>query len=557
MSSHGSDDDVDEHRAVHADKCDSRFGRGRQTARNRPLPDSGRLVELLNPPIADGGVAVLKWIMHMPSSRVIVILVAVALAGTVSGAASKPVPTTVGEYQQQVSTHDAYPPIIVAQHNVQRVLDEELPTEERIESLKLVTHIGAPVPEAMDSLVAMAISPQTPAMLREAILSSALSDETGDVTAFVISALNSPNLSAQMEQSLLRWVDANGNENMLSDVVKLWAQQPVDGPNEARYRTIVQHLGGDKWDQVLLESLARRSFYARGSAQEVLASRLTAGEYRTKVLALRPSHEAIAALQTFLRGFDYIPATKAELLTTVAIYMQERVTINSAAVLYRKWHDEAGYSFRARDYHLLSSLAQDTEASARTREQLVAELAQSLAARQHEPHHAGGTSEAVFDARFHRVVDSLSMADLWNMKLLEELLSRRDIQAGLKVLAQRDREDTQSAWGGLVFYERGRASAKQYPPAKVDLPNDLVYHPTERMMTDSHSSLCRFITHFEKINNAERVGPTPQEMADAAMNDYYGMTITRLDSDNFTAHYFTPSGVIVSLGKFPLAETVQ
>jgi len=475
----------------------------------------------------------------------------VALAAGVVAAALPGPPVTVRDYQSQLSSREGYPQLVISQYNLLRVLAADLPTAERVESFKLVARLGAPSKEAMSMLVALMADANTPQPLREAMLAATLRGPGDEATAFILEALNAPNLSEDLEAELLGWIDVHGNEQMLADVIKRWAENPRDGPNEARYRLIVEHIGGGEWDEVLLSAMGRQAFYARGSSQVVLAARLSPQEYRRKMLAARPTHASIAALQTFVRGFDYIPATKAEMLTAVTLYVQERNSINDAAGLYADWRDSSGYAFKVRDYHLLAALARAPGLAGKRRQQMVADLAQTLAARGHVAHRFGGTGEPVFDARLARVENRLTMIDLWNITLLDELLSRPEIQAGIRVLADRDLADTEGAWGGLVFFERGRATAKQYPPAPAEVPNDLVYLPTQRMLDDSHNSLCRFITHFEKVNNSDRVGPTPDELADAKANDYYGMTITRLDERRFTAHYFNPDGVIVSLGTFP------
>ncbi len=461
-------------------------------------------------------------------------------------------PINMQQYERQPGRH-GYPPLVISQHNLQRVLDDQLPADQRVASFRVIIAVGGQTNETMAALMNLMSAPDTPAALKDALLTSSLNvPTTGGAGGmeFVITALNTTNLSPAMEAELLAWIDTNGDDEMLADVIKQWAAQPANGPGEGRFRMVVERIGGAAWDQVLFSGLGSRVFYARGSAQVVLATRLSAADYRSKLLAVRPSHESIAALQTFIKGFDFIPRTKAEMLSTVTLYVKERQSINAAALLYARWRDTADYSFRVRDYHLLAALAKDTPTMETSRDAVIAELAQTLTARPHAPHYFGGTSEAVYDARFRSVAGRLSMMDLWNIKLLSELLARREIQAGLKVLADRDRIDTSSAWGGLMFFERGRATAKQYPPAEVDPPNDLVYAPTKRMLNDSHNSMCRFVTHFERTDNARRAGPTPAELADARANDFYGMTITRLDEGTFTANYYTPEGQVVSLGTF-------
>ena len=77
------------------------------------------------------------------------------------------------------------------------------------------------------------------------------------------------------------------------------------------------------------------------------------------------------------------------------------------------------------------------------------------------------------------------------------------------------------------------------------------------MLRAARRALCRFVAHFEKVNNAERTGPTVEELLDAKTNNYYGLTFTTLDENRFSAHYFTPSGIVISLGKFPFGAEAE
>ncbi len=64
--------------------------------------------------------------------------------------------------------------------------------------------------------------------------------------------------------------------------------------------------------------------------------------------------------------------------------------------------------------------------------------------------------------------------------------------------------------------------------------------------------MCRFITHFDKIQNAERAGPTAEELRNAAEGNYYGLVMTRTGKNSFCAHYYSPKGKVISLGEFPI-----
>jgi hypothetical protein len=223
-----------------------------------------------------------------------------------------------------------------------------------------------------------------------------------------------------------------------------------------------------------------------------------------------------------------------------------------ASRLSLDWTKSYGYNFDIRDFHLLSRLARDPLRNNLKRTQIVLEIGQAFKTRKHVKHTPAVTGGADYKESFWLQVDKLTMADLWNLYLINEMLSRPLVQSSLRLMADGDLADAKSAWGGLVFYLNGQAEANLYPPDPDAGIDDRVYQPTKRLILDGRDSLCRFIGHFEQENNASRAGPTTEELADANVYDYYGLILTRVDRNTFCAHYYTPNGLVVSLGKFPL-----
>jgi hypothetical protein len=121
---------------------------------------------------------------------------------------------------------------------------------------------------------------------------------------------------------------------------------------------------------------------------------------------------------------------------------------------------------------------------------------------------------------------------------------------GLRVMADRDRADTKTEWGGLVVYESGGAEARIYPPEKGAPADDLKYVPSKQLNSDSRDAMCRFVCHFEKAANAARAGPTAEELAGAREGNYYGLVLTSVGDNEFCAHYYSPQGTVISLGRF-------
>ena len=155
-----------------------------------------------------------------------------------------------------------------------------------------------------------------------------------------------------------------------------------------------------------------------------------------------------------------------------------------------------------------------------------------------------------FSDQFGKHLESLTLADLWNLLLLDEMLTRPRVRTALQVVSQRDRADTRSAWGGLVFYEVGQAEAKLYPPSYDFAASDLAYRPTLQAVQDGRHALCRFHGHFEKMDNTDRAGPTAEELRAAKDENVYGLVLTRLGEAALCAHYYNPKGIVVSLGRF-------
>ncbi|KKL26971.1 hypothetical protein LCGC14_2389890, partial [marine sediment metagenome] len=230
-----------------------------------------------------------------------------------------------------------------------------------------------------------------------------------------------------------------------------------------------------------------------------------------------------------------------------------RDMLSEAARLALNWSRNYKYQFNIRDFHLLSRLARDPLRSNLKRTQIVLEIGQALKTRKHVRRApTTSTKPGAYDDNFWLQVDKLTMSDLWNLFLIDEMLSRPRVQVSLRLMADGDLDDTHSAWGGLVFYQNGQAEAILYPPDPEAGSNDMTYQATQRLITDERDSLCRFIGHFDKVQNKSRAGPSPEELADARAYNYCGLILTRVGKNSFCAHYYNPEGVVVSLGKFPL-----
>jgi len=464
-------------------------------------------------------------------------------------------PETLADYERMQQTQpDAYPARTIRQHNLQRVLDPHLPAPRRVASLKLLTRLGDHAAGLAEPLAPLLAAADTPPALREAALEFLLQADAPHLAEQVARVL--PQLSDRpaMRQAVLDWLAEHPQPEVLAEVVKLWAAEASPtGPHEPQYRQVVERLTGRRWPVALLEALNSPSFGARGSAMEVLAARMSRRDLADRVASLTPRSDAVRAIRAFLDHFGTLPATGPELMTAVVLHQTQEQAFVPAGRLAGQWRDASGYRFALRDFGLLAGLAADPLRAHLGRTQLILRLGKTLNARQHVP----TADPSVRMDSFWQRVDSLTMADLWNVTLLHEMLTRPRLQVQLRILAQRDRRDTKHAWGGVFFYENGQAEGYYYPSAAAGRASDRHYVPPAKALRQLRrgrglaTGLCLFKGRFETTRNAGRAGPDREDLEEARAENIYGLILTSIDAQQFCAHYYNPRGGVVSLGVFP------
>jgi hypothetical protein len=464
-----------------------------------------------------------------------------------------PPPRTVGQYERFMqSGGSGYPPQTIVLHNLQRVLDRDLDSGSRIESLRVIDRVGGEEPIVLEQLAAVLSDPANPAEVHSAVLEFLLKKDYPELAEYVIRVLPAAGASPRIRQVLLNWLTRHPTPAVLSGVVRAWVQQLPRGEREAAYyQQVVERITGKSWDVALLEAINTPTFTASGGAIEILARGVPVATLRQRVSAATPRTEAMTASQAFISRLDYLPAGEAELSAAVAFYRTRRNLFADVAKLSNTWRAKYGYRFDVRDFHLLAALARVPRGAAVDRAGLVGELAPTLLKRRHIRYWAARGEREDVTLRFDRQVDRLTMADLWNLHLLNEMLSRPPVQAALRVMALQDRADRRNAWGGQVFFENGQATAKLYPADVQTNEDDFRYIPSARSVADGRDALCRFSAHFDRPQNAQRAGPDAEELADAKENNYYGVVLTAVSDATFCAHYYSPQGIILSLGEFP------
>ena len=490
-------------------------------------------------------------------------LIAACLAAAMTCGGCKPLPTRPPENlvelrrakgrEGKAFTHDA-----IALHNLRRVLKEDLAAPARVESLRVIEAVDAPESEICPALAQVMARPKTPPKLHQAVVAFLAKRRYVGLAPSMVPALKGAADPTQ-RKSILKWILEHPSPEVLVEVVKLWAaEKSTTAEMELTYRQIVERSAKKKWDQALLEGLNQKEFFARGSAIEILVSRIPAKTLQRRIAALKPQTVAVLTMQGFARGFGHLPKTRRELLAAVTLYRRRHRYMTPASRLASKWRVTYRYRFNIRDFHLLSALAADPlRDTGMSRAKLAAAVSRAIARRRAVS--AEGirvfrrSRKTVFRrgrlVDFDGQVESLSMGDLWNLFLLNEMLSRPRVARMLDVTAQRDRADRATQWGGLIFYESGQCEAKLYWPAAKR--GDDSYVPSGRMMLDATDSMGFFIGHFSRASQDPAwAGPTDKELALAKAHNLCGLVITSVGRGKLNAAYLNPRGTVVDLGDY-------
>ncbi|MHC4715515.1 MAG: hypothetical protein ACYS5V_00960 [Planctomycetota bacterium] len=471
----------------------------------------------------------------------------VGLTGGCVTSAPRPPRALAELVHRRESEAKEFTPRTVALYNVRRVLSPSLRAEERLASMRVVETLAVDLPEAYAALVSVLGDSGAPQELRADVLEFLARRRQPGLARHVAEALSQVT-DAGMRQAILEWLESSPSPMVLAGLVKLWAaQDKPDELEEQRYRRIVQKITGEPWDEALLGRLNDPASFPRGSALEVLSHRLPPKVLRQRIAALPARTPAVQAMQRMIEGFGVLPGTRYELLAAVVALGDDPGRVPGAATLADAWKSKYGYGFNIRDLHLLEQLSTDPLRNAgMSRRQLVVEVSQAIARRRSGDAGSGlrGGQLVDFDAQ----TEILSMADLWNLFLLNETFSRNSTQLALRITAAEDRADRSTRWGGLVAYEHGRAAAKLYRPAVKR--GDDQYVPSQRFLSDAMSSLCFFVGHFSAPVDPSPAGRATRELDLARRYNLYGVVLTTLDDNLINATYLNPRGVLVDLGNF-------
>lgn len=451
-------------------------------------------------------------------------------------------PQTVAEMDHYNGSQE-YTDRTTALHNVNRVMSRSLSPEQRIESLRVLDRLQASNIEIYPALAAVLAEPETPLTLRESVLAFLISRDYPGLGEHISAALPTAS-DDRLRGAILDWLIRHPSPTNLAQIAKMWAlEKSRTGDTELRYRRVVEQMSGTSWDQALLNGLNTEEFFARGSALEVLAARIPVEQLRTRIMRLPARTDPVKAMQYFSERFGYLPTGGRELMAEVTAFRNGPERLTAAMVLAYEWQKPqfGGYRFNIRDTHLLMRLANDPLRKMQPREKLVNDLAAAINSRHHTAPAAGQRN-----MDFRGQLEGLSMADLWNLTLLNEMLSQSSFRAALQNAIAKDQPTRQGQLGGLISYSlSGRAEAKLYRPG--ERRGDELYTASSRMIQDSLDCLCYFVEHYQSDNY---IGPTQRELEFAHDYNLCGAILTTLSKGGLAAVYFTPAGTPVDLGEF-------
>jgi len=464
-------------------------------------------------------------------------------------------PHNMAQYAEIRRTHPhEYARSTIMLVNIQRVLDPDLPAPHRMESLDLIANLVGPEGKLPGELSAALDQPNCPPDLQKRIRggTGAVVSVAG-VPVNMVAGTGPPIDLANLSQAAtgpkrtaaLKWLIDNPKPSMLGDVVKLWATEKPDGQDETLFRQVVARLAGAPWPDALLGSLNAVKFPARGSALSVLAARGGEIKLLRRIRQMTARTPSARAMRAFAEKFSHVPANGGELLTAVALYNADPKSLDAPARLARQWARQYNYKFNVRDFHLLSKLADDPIRNKIGRDELVKQILTRIGRRRHVT--GGGGPFAKQAAR-------LTLPDLWNIALLDEMLQRKRVALALRILADRLRAELTSPRSGLVFYQDGRASAKLYPQTVDSVRGDRDHVPQRGLQRAGLTALCQFHTRFEAVYNGDRAPASRREVAIAAQANFYGLILASIDSGTFSAFYYNPDGAVVSLGVFAFGK---
>lgn len=154
-----------------------------------------------------------------------------------------------------------------------------------------------------------------------------------------------------------------------------------------------------------------------------------------------------------------------------------------------------------------------------------------------------------FTETLYQVRDRLVWSDLAAMALALDVLSEQALRAHLFEVADRDREDRTTEYGGVVALAAGSASTAEFlefePRAKA---SDIRYESPQALFDALYTGLYHVHFHAQNYENEKYAGP---HMGDFAFGDSArcnGLVFTFLSADLLGVDFYRHGRVVVDLG---------
>ena len=154
-----------------------------------------------------------------------------------------------------------------------------------------------------------------------------------------------------------------------------------------------------------------------------------------------------------------------------------------------------------------------------------------------------------FTETLYQVRDRLVWSDLAAMALALDVLSEQALRTHLFEVADRDREDRTTEYGGVVALAAGSASTAEFlefePRAKA---SDIRYESPQALFDALYTGLYHVHVHAQNYENEKYAGP---HMGDFAFGDSArcnGLVFTFLSADLLGVDFYRHGRVVVDLG---------
>ncbi|MEM0983601.1 MAG: hypothetical protein AAGI17_06610 [Planctomycetota bacterium] len=157
------------------------------------------------------------------------------------------------------------------------------------------------------------------------------------------------------------------------------------------------------------------------------------------------------------------------------------------------------------------------------------------------------------DERFRDHKDAMAWADLIALLAVDEALRSESFVTRVIDLAQLDREDRTTEYGGLLWagsaLDPTGSRAQLYLPRTGDRLGDTTFIASEDAIRDGDRALAHFHLQVADRRNAEFAGPSGPDLDFAARMGRLGVVFTSIRERRLAVDYYQPNGVVVDLGE--------